>query len=98
MLRRGSAIGSLSPFAILRVHALSCLCNFGKTFENAGKPRYICLSSWKGVGGGSTLAVPETTQQPMNPVIQGLLIGFFGSALYFAVDKYESNRTDGLHT
>jgi hypothetical protein len=43
--------------------------------------------------GGSTLAVPETTQQPMNPVIQGLLIGFFGSALYFAVDKYESNRT-----
>jgi hypothetical protein len=37
--------------------------------------------------------VPETTQQPMNPVIQGLLIGFFGSALYFAVDKYESNRT-----
>ena len=37
--------------------------------------------------------MPETTQQPMNPVIQGVLIGFFGSALYFAVDKYESNRT-----
>ena len=37
--------------------------------------------------------MPESTQQPMNPVIQGLLIGFFGSALYFAVDKYESNRT-----
>ena len=36
--------------------------------------------------------MPETTQQPMNPVIQGLLIGFFGSALYFAVDN-ESNRT-----
>ena len=29
----------------------------------------------------------------MNPVIQGLLIGFFGSALYFAVDKYEPDRT-----
>ena len=91
MLRRGSAIGSLSPFAILRVHALSCLSDLGRTSENAQPP--IVLSSWEAVAGGSTLAVPETTQQPMNPVIQGLLIGFFGSALYFAVDKYESNRT-----
>jgi len=28
----------------------------------------------------------------MAPLIQGLLIGFFGSALYFAVDKYEPDR------
>jgi hypothetical protein len=25
-------------------------------------------------------------------IIQGLLIGFFGSALYIAVDKYEPDR------
>jgi hypothetical protein len=28
----------------------------------------------------------------MAPLTQGLLIGFFGSALYFAVDKYEPDR------
>jgi hypothetical protein len=28
----------------------------------------------------------------MNPLTQGLLIGFFGSGLYFAVDRYESDR------
>ena len=29
----------------------------------------------------------------MAPLIQGLLIGFLGSGLYFAVDKYEPDRT-----
>jgi hypothetical protein len=29
----------------------------------------------------------------MAPLIQGLLIGFFGTALYLAVDKYELDRT-----
>jgi len=29
----------------------------------------------------------------MAPLTQGMLIGFFGSALYFAVDKYEPDRT-----
>jgi hypothetical protein len=29
----------------------------------------------------------------MDPLIQGLLIGFFGSGLYVAVDKYEPERT-----
>src|SRR5262245_30918580 len=29
----------------------------------------------------------------MSPLTQGLLIGFFGSALYLAVDKYEPDRT-----
>ena len=29
----------------------------------------------------------------MAPLTQGLLVGFFGSALYFAVDKYEPDRT-----
>jgi len=29
----------------------------------------------------------------MSPLAQGLLIGFFGSALYLAVDKYEPDRT-----
>ena len=29
----------------------------------------------------------------MTPIIQGLLIGFLGSGLYFAVDKYEPDRT-----
>ena len=29
----------------------------------------------------------------MAPVTQGMLIEFFGSALYFAVDKYEPDRT-----
>ena len=28
----------------------------------------------------------------MNPLTQGLLIGFFGSGLYFAVDRYEPDR------
>ena len=28
----------------------------------------------------------------MTLLTQGLLIGFFGSGLYFAVDKYESDR------
>ena len=28
----------------------------------------------------------------MVPLIQGLLIGFFGSALYYAVDKHEPDR------
>jgi hypothetical protein len=26
------------------------------------------------------------------PLIQGMLIGFFGSALYFAVDRYEPDE------
>ena len=29
----------------------------------------------------------------MAPLTQGMLIEFFGSALYFAVDKYEPDRT-----
>ena len=29
----------------------------------------------------------------MAPLTQGLLIGFFGSALYFAVNRYEPDRT-----
>jgi hypothetical protein len=29
----------------------------------------------------------------MAALIQGLLIGFFGSGLYFAVDKYEPDPT-----
>jgi hypothetical protein len=29
-------------------------------------------------------------------LIQGLLIGFFGSALYFAVDRYEPDRALAL--
>jgi hypothetical protein len=29
----------------------------------------------------------------MAPLIQGLLIGFFGTALYLAVDEYEPDRT-----
>ena len=29
----------------------------------------------------------------MTPIIQGLLIGFFGIALYVAIDTYELNRT-----
>ena len=28
----------------------------------------------------------------MDPLVQGLAIGFFGSGLYFAVDKYEPDR------
>jgi hypothetical protein len=29
----------------------------------------------------------------MTPLTQGLLIGFLGSGLYFAVDRYEPDRT-----
>jgi hypothetical protein len=32
----------------------------------------------------------------MSPLTQGLLIDFFGSALYLAVDKYEPDRTQAF--
>ena len=31
--------------------------------------------------------------RPMVPLLQGLLIGFFGTGLYVAVDTYEPDRT-----
>jgi hypothetical protein len=32
----------------------------------------------------------------MPPLVQGLLIGFFGTALYVAVDKYEPDQAVAL--
>ena len=29
----------------------------------------------------------------MTPLAQGLLVGFLGSGLYFAIDRYEPDRT-----
>jgi hypothetical protein len=34
--------------------------------------------------------------RPMVPLLQGLLIGFFGTGLYVAVDRYEPDRTVAL--
>jgi hypothetical protein len=32
----------------------------------------------------------------MAPIVQGLLLGFFGTTLYVAVDKYEPDRAVAL--
>jgi hypothetical protein len=40
-----------------------------------------------------TCCKASTSHVQQGPLIQGLLIGFFGSGLFFAVDKYEPDRT-----
>jgi hypothetical protein len=38
-------------------------------------------------------ARPQHRPSNMVPLVQGLLIGFFGTALYVAIDTYEPDRT-----